>query len=635
MTRDQHLEFCGRCSNRKFDSDKGIICGLTNEVAAFQNTCDHYEVDRAFAATNQSVEDIPVHQVVESLPENIRVLLRRQQDIFLALIGGLSAAIVGAIIWASITVATNYQIGYMAIAVGLLVGFSVRYFGAGVDKYFGYIGAVLALLGCALGNLLSQVIFVANADSIGYMDVIVRLNFDLIFFVFAETFSPIDILFYGIAAYEGYKFAFRKITEEIYAAAGTGKLSPLPFGQFRIPIAVVLYIMFAVVGFRVHGAANGERITYYPSGERESSGLLANGRESGLWQFWWENGQLMSKGLFTDGKADSTWEHYSEEGKLYRRASFEAGIEHGKWTDLYEDGTVNSVGNFVQGRKDGEWKFYYENGVLAEKGNYRLDIPDGTWESFYANGKPSLLASYEASEPRNLWTKWNEDGQKVYEFDYGTDGKLTIVNSWSTTGKPEVQSGNGIFNSYYSNGQIIETGMVKNRIKMGTWKTFYENGSKKEVGHFSDDVYYVDTMWTPDGVIQLENGEGLVKIYDTEGNVTEGGKISNGLREGEWITYYPLMDEIVMSTTQYSNGNPEGFQQVFFDDGTLQIEGAFRNGKREGTWQWYHQSGVLESSVDFSAGKKEGVQNFYLDDGTLLRTELYKQGKLMESKTAL
>jgi len=35
MTRDQHLEFCSRCTNRKFDSDKGIICGLTNDIATF------------------------------------------------------------------------------------------------------------------------------------------------------------------------------------------------------------------------------------------------------------------------------------------------------------------------------------------------------------------------------------------------------------------------------------------------------------------------------------------------------------------------------------------------------------------------------------------------------------------------
>ncbi|HEX7014155.1 MAG TPA: hypothetical protein VF191_01505, partial [Cyclobacteriaceae bacterium] len=36
-----------------------------------------------------------------------------------------------------------------------------------------------------------------------------------------STFSPIDLLFYGLAAYEGYRFSFRQISEaEILANAG-------------------------------------------------------------------------------------------------------------------------------------------------------------------------------------------------------------------------------------------------------------------------------------------------------------------------------------------------------------------------------------------------------------------------------
>jgi hypothetical protein len=32
--------------------------------------------------------------------------------------------------------------------------------------------------------------------------------------VMMDAFSPMDLLFYGIAIYEGYKFSFRQITEE-------------------------------------------------------------------------------------------------------------------------------------------------------------------------------------------------------------------------------------------------------------------------------------------------------------------------------------------------------------------------------------------------------------------------------------
>ena len=119
-------------------------------------------------------------------------------------------------------------------------------------------------------------------------------------------------------AYEGHRFAVRKITEDVYNAAEKGQLPPLPYAQFRIPIAAGLYIMFAILGFTMRSASSGERSMYYPSGEKQASGLLVDGKESGPWQLWWDSGNPMSKGLLINGRADSTWEFYSDAGKLYR-----------------------------------------------------------------------------------------------------------------------------------------------------------------------------------------------------------------------------------------------------------------------------------------------------------------------------
>jgi hypothetical protein len=37
------------------------------------------------------------------------------------------------------------------------------------------------------------------------------------------NFSPIDLLFYGIAIYEGYKLSFRQVTEDELRAAARGR----------------------------------------------------------------------------------------------------------------------------------------------------------------------------------------------------------------------------------------------------------------------------------------------------------------------------------------------------------------------------------------------------------------------------
>jgi len=140
--------------------------------------------------------------------------LRLEQNLPLGVVAGLVAALVGATLWAIITVTTKFQIGYMAVAVGLMVGFSVRFAGKGLDQSFGIVGAVLAFLGCVLGNWLSTVGFIADAEELSYLDVLFGIDYSLFPEIMAQTFSPMDLLFYGIAIYEGYKFSFREVTEE-------------------------------------------------------------------------------------------------------------------------------------------------------------------------------------------------------------------------------------------------------------------------------------------------------------------------------------------------------------------------------------------------------------------------------------
>ena len=102
--------------------------------------------------------------------------LRLQQNLPLGIGAGVIASLIGAVLWAVITVATGYQIGYMAIAVGLLVGFAIKFAGKGIDKIFGIAGAILALLGCALGNFLSIIGFVAAAENLTYFEILSTLN---------------------------------------------------------------------------------------------------------------------------------------------------------------------------------------------------------------------------------------------------------------------------------------------------------------------------------------------------------------------------------------------------------------------------------------------------------------------------
>lgn len=145
--------------------------------------------------------------------------LRSEQNLPFAILACVGAALAGAVVWALVTVTTKYQIGYMAVGVGFLVGFANRYFGKGIDKTFGFLGAAFAFLGCLLGNFLSIAYLAGGELGVSGLQIVKVLGVGNIFSIYFENISPIDFLFYGLAIYEGYRFSFRVVTEEDIAAS--------------------------------------------------------------------------------------------------------------------------------------------------------------------------------------------------------------------------------------------------------------------------------------------------------------------------------------------------------------------------------------------------------------------------------
>lgn len=147
-----------------------------------------------------------------------REAARARQNLPMAVIAGLAASLVSAAVWAGITAATEYQIGFMAIAVGIAVGFAVRIAGNGVDASFRLLAGVLALAGCAIGNLLAACVFFASAHEVGVERVLEVLDAALVTHLMQAMFSPMDLLFYGIAVWEAWRLAI--VAPAVSAPAG-------------------------------------------------------------------------------------------------------------------------------------------------------------------------------------------------------------------------------------------------------------------------------------------------------------------------------------------------------------------------------------------------------------------------------
>jgi hypothetical protein len=144
--------------------------------------------------------------------------IRDNQNLSLAIVGGAVAAAAGAVLWAIVTAVTNWQIGIMAVGIGFLVGLVIRKVGRGVSPSFGITGAVLSLAGCLLGNLLAACAIIADQQSMGFFEVLGRVDFRTAVDIIVETFHPMDVLFYGLAVYYGYKYSFHQLTPDELAS---------------------------------------------------------------------------------------------------------------------------------------------------------------------------------------------------------------------------------------------------------------------------------------------------------------------------------------------------------------------------------------------------------------------------------
>ncbi len=159
-----------------------------------------------------------------------------KRRLLLGTVGAIAGALLGAIAWGAITAATHFQIGYMAVGVGFLAGYGMRTLGGGRDRADGFIAGAVAFLGCVLGNLLTVIIEFAPQDrthrGIIELTLLVLTNPKLAWILLTQSFSVMDLLFYGLAVYAGYRTALKPPALAETAAEPTPPATKQPDGTF-------------------------------------------------------------------------------------------------------------------------------------------------------------------------------------------------------------------------------------------------------------------------------------------------------------------------------------------------------------------------------------------------------------------
>lgn len=199
--------YCRQCISHEVASDGSLICKHSGEAPEYEEECELFQEEEE---EDQAVLTQQANEAFLEDQERITKQMLAEENLPVGVLWGLVACLIGAVLWGLISYLTNYQIGYMAIAMGFIVGMAMR-MGKGVRPIFGVVGAALALLGCVLGDYLSIIGYWAEDEQLSYMDILFSVNIVDMIPVLIDNTMSMTALFYVIALFEGYKLSFRDV----------------------------------------------------------------------------------------------------------------------------------------------------------------------------------------------------------------------------------------------------------------------------------------------------------------------------------------------------------------------------------------------------------------------------------------
>ncbi|MGW8315641.1 MAG: hypothetical protein ACWGNV_08580, partial [Bacteroidales bacterium] len=306
MTREERLMICGKCLHRTLDFENGYLCNLTGRVGEFKNECKEFVRDGTVTDSIKLKETKPrerpplIREPVQKkaekdeksgkspakrkLSKEARKKLRRYQSFLYALTGGIIVTIAAAIGWSVAAGLTSFPVIYLSLGLGLLVGLAVRFFGAGINRMFGLLGAILTFAGCLLGSYLIQEGIPDRVAVVGFREALAFLRPELIVHSIKEPYVPQDLLFYGLAVVLAYFLSIRRIGSKKRSRLDNDDYSGAPaLYRLRLPLIIAGILVPVYFGYAQMKGTNGKTVQFYDSGWKMSEGNMKPKSETGAW----------------------------------------------------------------------------------------------------------------------------------------------------------------------------------------------------------------------------------------------------------------------------------------------------------------------------------------------------------------
>ena len=208
--------------------------------------------------------------------------------------------------------------------------------------------------------------------------------------------------------------------------------------------------------------------------------------------------------------------------------------------DIYETQIVNSLElrkgvPYAPGESTpftGQLIQYHKNGNKERIVNYKKGWIDGTKTFFDFAGNKKIEENWAQDKKNGIETPWwHGGGHKKSETTYVNGHQQGRETNWHQNGKKKSEGLNGLWITWYDNGQIKSKGRWAEssyrNVKDGKWETWYQNGNKKSQVEYQDGIKInVETIW-------YENGN---KKEETNWHSTSGMR--------DKVTYYSVDGKI-------------------------------------------------------------------------------------------
>ena len=367
-----------------------------------------------------------------------------------------------------------------------------------------------------------------------------------------------------------------------------------------------------------------------------SKELFAADRKEGNGYIYFPDGKVQQNIRYSDGKKQGLSKEYDREGNIITLMEYNNDF-------LISREKINRTDS--KGLKQGDWKDFYPNGEIKSEMTYIDNMLNGYYKEYDNRGKLVLTMLYdngtivknkvEDQPDIEIVTKHDQDGRLIYSGpfrnkipvgihrDFGKDGKVTnayvyndnglllsegIVDEagnrngkWKdlfADGKVEAEGQfidnrrTGIWKFYSDSGKVEQTGAYNNGRPDGLWKWYYGNNALlREEEYFQGKRDGAFTEYSKDGEIisqgQFADGEKNEAWKYQTGDNTEEGKYILGLRDGIWKSYYP--GGKLKSRGNWIQGNPDGEQIYYYEDGKIKEQQFYKIGIREKTWKKFDE----------------------------------------------